>query len=64
MVIKVSRQLQTPTLQGSPHSRETYYKVDSVPDTGKVIAHLRTTGEKFDPDTVFVEEITVYKIQF
>jgi hypothetical protein len=55
-VIKVSCQtVKTPTLAGSPHSVEMYYEVDSVPDTAKVIHHLRDTVKFLDPSTVLVE---------
>lgn len=77
MVIKVSWQtVKTPTLADSPHSVEMYYEVDSVPDTAKVIHHLRGTVKFLDPNTVLVEEtdldaselrdkkISVHKIQF
>jgi hypothetical protein len=77
MVIKVSWQtVKTPTLAGSPHSVEMYFEVHSVPDTAKVIHHLRGTVKFLDPNTVLVEEtdldaselrdkkISVHKIQF
>jgi hypothetical protein len=43
-------------LAGSPHSVEMYYEVDSVPDTAKVIHHLRDTVKFLDPNTVLVEK--------
>lgn len=55
---------------------EMYYEVDSVPDTAKVIHHLRDTVKFLDPATVLVEgtdldaselrakRISVHKIQF
>ena len=65
MVIKVSYQtVKTPTLVGSPHWLETYYKVDSMPPKEKVIQHLKNTVKSLDPDTVFVEEINIYKNPF
>ena len=58
MVIRVCwKTVKTPSLEGSPHSSATYYEVDSLPSTEKVVRHLKGMGMRFfDPGTVVVEE--------
>ena len=59
MVIHVCwKTVKTPSLEGSPHSPgATYYEVDSLPSTEKVVRHLKGMGMRFfDSSTVVVEQ--------